>query len=158
MPKMKPASENILRVARGFLDTARELEATHRRETAPPPKGTTIDHAWVDRAQGRIVSATMLEALAVELALKARLINANIEPPNIHDHFKLFKKLPLEIRDQANKEYQSRRHPAMRKTLAEALAFSANVFVDWRYAYEHSSVRASAGEMLHAFAALTEGF
>jgi HEPN domain len=158
MPKIKPTSENILRVARGFLDTARELEATHRRETAPPPKGTTIDSAWLDRAQGRIVSATILEALAVELALKARLTHAHVEPPNTHDHLELFKELPSEIRDEADREYQSRRHPAMRKTLAEALAFSAKVFVDWRYAYEHPSVQASGGEMFHAFAALTAGF
>jgi hypothetical protein len=157
MPKMKPTSENILRVARGYLDTARELEATHRRETAPPPKGTTLDQACLDRTLGRITSATMLEALAVELALKARLINANMEPPREHDHLKLFDRLPSEVREQAEREYQSRRHPAMRKTLAEALTFSANVFVDWRYAYERPSNEASGGEMFHAFAALTAG-
>jgi hypothetical protein len=157
MPKIKTTSENILRVARGFLDTARELEAIHRREIAPPPKGATIDLAWLDRSQGRIVSATMLEALAVELALKARLVGARGEAPGIHDHSELFEMLPPEIRDQADREYQSRRHPAMRKTLAEALAFSSKVFVDWRYAYEHPSVQASGGEMFHAFAALTAG-
>jgi HEPN domain len=157
MPKIKPTSESALKVARGFLNTARELESIHRRETAPPPKGTTLDQDWLDRVTARIVSATMLEALAVELALKARLISANIEPPREHDHLKLFEQLPSEIQEQAEREYQSRRHPAMRKTLAEALAFSAKVFVDWRYAYEHPSVVASGGEMFHAFAALTEG-
>jgi HEPN domain len=157
MPKINRTSEDTLRAARGFLDTARELEATHRRETSPPPKGTTINHAWINRTNGRVMSATILEALAVELALKASLIRAHVKPPDTHDHLKLLNKLPPDVRDQADKEYQSRRHPAMRKTLTEALAFSAEVFVKWRYAYEHPSVQASGGEMFHAFAALTTG-
>jgi hypothetical protein len=45
----------------------------------------------------------------------------------------------------------------MRATLAEALGFSAEVFKEWRYLHEYSSVQASMGEMQRAFRALAEG-
>jgi hypothetical protein len=112
-----------LKAARGFLEPARELEAIHRRETAPVPKGIVLDSAWIDRVSGRIVSATVLEAVAVELALKARLTRAGVKPPNIHNHLKLFALLPQADRDEVEKEYQGRRHPMMRKTFACGLAY-----------------------------------
>jgi hypothetical protein len=114
---------------------------------------------------GRAAGAVVLEALAVELVLKARLRRAGVLADKLktHDHKKLYKKL-LNIKqqeaDEADQRYQSLRLPAMRATLAEALAYSAQVFERWRYMHEEeqrSGVEASMGEMQRAFMALADG-
>jgi HEPN domain len=120
---MKPTFEVVLRSARGFLEAARLLETTHRHEAANLP--VALDDAWLCRSLGMLTSATVLEALAVEQALKALLIRAQIAPTKTHDHRRLFDSLPQQIRQQAENEYHSRRHPMMRQTLPEALDFSA---------------------------------
>jgi hypothetical protein len=118
----------------------------------------------VDQNIGRVAGAVVLEALAIELVLKARLKRSEIDFQGPlkgikrHDHAKLFALLPDIEKQQADQRYRSLRHPAIRATLAEALDFSAKVFTEWRYMHEQpSGVQASMGEMQRAFKALTEG-
>jgi hypothetical protein len=93
---------------------------------------------------GRTAGAVVLEAVAIEIVLKARLRRAGISFANLrdkHDHSALFALVPDVEKREAEQRYQSA--PAMRATLAEALSFSARVFTQWRYMYEQVSVEAS---------------
>ena len=99
----------------------------------------------------------MLEALALEIVLKARLLRSGIAIPRTHDHASLYASLPDVEKQDVGQRYQSARHPAMGPTLADALAFRANVFAKWRYLHERGLVEASMGEMRRAFRALDDG-
>ena len=107
---------------------------------------------------GRVAGAIVLEALALEIVLKARLLRAEIPVPRTHDHSALYGLLPDAEKQEAEQRYQTAGWPPMRATtLAEALSASANVFVEWRYMHEHVSVQASTGEIRRAYAALADG-
>jgi len=106
---------------------------------------------------GKAAGAVVLEALALEILLKARLLRAGIPVPRWHDHSALYGLLPDTERQEAEQRYQSAGWPPMRATLAEALSASANLFVEWRYMHEEISVEASLGEMQRAYAALADG-
>jgi hypothetical protein len=107
---------------------------------------------------GRIAGAIVLEALALEIVLKARLLRAEIQVPRTHDHSALYGLLPDTEKQEAEQRYQSAGWPPLRATtLAEALSASANVFMEWRYMHEHVSVQASTGEIQRAYAALAGG-
>jgi hypothetical protein len=112
----------------------------------------------LDQIVGRAAGAVVLEALALEIVLKARLLRAGITFPPAHDHSVLYGLLPDTEKQEAERRYQSAGWPPLRATtLAEALSASANVFVEWRYMHEHFSVQASTGEMRRAYAALADG-
>ena len=107
---------------------------------------------------GRAAGVVVLEALALEIVLKARLLRAGITFPRTHDHSTLFGLLPDTEKQEAEQRYQSAGWPPLRATtLAEALSYSANVFVEWRFMHEHFSVQASTGEMRRAYTALADG-
>jgi hypothetical protein len=109
---------------------------------------------------GRAAGAVVLEALALEILLKARLLRAGIPVSrgrDGHDHSALYRLLPDPEKQAAEHRYQSAGWPPMRATLDEALSASANVFVEWRYMHEEISVEASLGEMQRAYAALADG-
>jgi hypothetical protein len=144
-------AEAALKVARGYHSTALVLERIRRKEGVP----LTID--MVNESMARVISSTVLEALAMEILLKVRLDKAGIAIPRTHNHSKLFAKLPAAERQQAGQRYQASRHPAMHPTIEEALAYSADVFEVWRYSHEHDRVEASMGEMQRAFHALAHG-
>jgi len=146
-----------MKAARGFHETAALLEKIHKQDLISVPKGTTLDVDIISQIMGRITSATVLEALALELILKARLNLAGLAVKRTHNHATLFAKLPSSEREQARQLYQASRHPAMRATLEEALAYSGQVFEQWRYLHEHPQVEASMGEMQRAFEALAHG-
>lgn len=115
----------------------------------------TID--ILNETMSRVVSSTVLEALALELILKVKIDRMGIKIPKTHNHADLFAELPAPERQQAGQRYQSSRHRAMRPTIEEALAFSADAFESWRYLHEHQHVEASMGEMQRAFNALVHG-
>ena len=96
---------------------------------------------------------TVLEALALELVLKARLLQSGINPPKWHSHSDLFALLPEAEQQVAGQIYQANRHSAMRETLAEVLDFSTNAYERWRY-HNEQPAEGSAGEMQRAFDAL----
>jgi hypothetical protein len=146
-----------MKVARGFHGTACLLEGILKQERARIVEHGRIDIETINQLLGRTASMVVLEALAVELVLKVRLDRAGITVARTHNHAKLFAKLPAADKKDAEERYQTRRHPAMRATLAEVLAYSAPVFEMWRYSHEHPSVEASLGEMQHAFDALADG-
>ena len=91
-----------------------------------------------------------MEALALELVLKARLLQSGIEPPKWHSHSDLFALLPDAEQHVAGQTYQANRHSAMRETLAEVLNFSAKAYERWRY-HNEQPAEASLGEMQRAF-------
>lgn len=151
--------EEIMKTARGHHFAARELEILHQQKMKPVP-GIPFEASAVDQTVARVAGAVVLQALALELALKARLLRAGIsfaELRDKHDHSALYALVPDVERHEAEARYQSTRHSAMRPTLAEALSFSAHVFKEWRYMHEHLSVECSTGEMQRAFKALAEG-
>jgi hypothetical protein len=121
-----------------------------RADTKPD---ANIDSAYLDESIGMMTGATVLEALALELVLKARLLRAEIRPPKWHSHSDLFALLPAADKQDAEQIYQTGRQPAMRATLAEALTLKSRAFERWRYHHEHRA-EASMGEMQRAFDAL----
>jgi hypothetical protein len=148
-----------MKTARGYHHAAGELEALDRQKTRPGVQAN-IDLAYIEQLVGRIGAAVMLEALAVELVLKARLQRAGISFARLrdkHDHLALYALLPDLEKQEADRRYQSSRLSAMRATLSDALSYSAKVFVRFRYMHEQPSVEASLGEMQRAFKALAEG-
>jgi hypothetical protein len=148
-------AEGAMKAARGFHGTAALLEDIHKRERVFP-KGTNFDLDMLNQLMGRVVSATVLEALALELVLKVRLNRAGVAVSKEHSHAKLFAELPETDKQEAEDRYQAQRHPAMRATLEEVLTYSANVFEKWRYLHEHPHVEASMGEMQRAFESLAD--
>ncbi len=147
-------AEAALRAARGYHSTAALLERVHREEQASLKEGVNSTVDMLHEMMSRVVSSTVLEASAVELVLKVRLSQAGIPIPKTHNHANLFDRLPLSERKESGQRYRASRHPAMRATIEEALAFSADVFERWRYIHEHKWVEASMGEMQRAFNAL----
>ena len=133
------------------------LERIHREEMASIKERKTFTIDILNETMGRVVSSTVLEALALELVLKVKLDQAKIEIPITHDLATLFAKLPAPEQRQVGRRYQTSRHPAMRPTIEEALAFSSDAFERWRYLHEHQYVEASMGEMQCAFNALVHG-
>jgi hypothetical protein len=105
---------------------------------------------------GMMVGATVLEALALELVLKARLLRAGITPAKWHSHSDLFSLLPAAEQQDAELIYQAG-HPVSPPTLAGILDVTAKAFERWRYHAEQSS-DANVDEMQRAFDALVAPF
>jgi hypothetical protein len=95
-----------------------------------------------------------LKSMGLLLDWSREIAEAGIPIPKTHNHAKLFDHLPLSERKESGQRYRAIRHPTMRATIEEALAFSAAVFERWRYIHEHQSVEASMLEMQRAFNAL----
>lgn len=164
-------ADGALKAARGFHAAGGHLEIAERQlltrihggegvRSEPRPPGTVgvpLEPDMLTQVMGAGAGVVVLEALALELVLKVRLARSGTPVWATHNHSKLFAKLPALERTAADQRYQSRRHPAMRKTLEEVLAFSADQFVKWRYMHEHPNVSASSGEMRCAFVALVDG-
>jgi hypothetical protein len=147
-------AEAAMKAARGFHGTATLVEEIHRQQMADVRSIKIAKRTFL----GRAASAIVLEALALELVLKARLVAEGLPVDTTHNHATLFAKLPASVQQEAGQRYQASRHPTMEaKTLEEALLCSAPVFAQWRYLHEHQVVRASLGEMQHAFEALAHG-
>jgi hypothetical protein len=119
------AVDTAAQAARVFHIAANQLEEL--RGDAKPD--ANIDTAYLDETLGTTAGVTILEALALELVLKARLLQSGIKPPNWHSHSDLFALLPHAEQQVAGQIYQANRHSAMPETLAEVLNFSAR----WRY-------------------------
>jgi hypothetical protein len=84
--------------------------------------------------EGPVGPGVVCAAFGVELWFKALHCAAHPDKPvpAAHDLLKLFKSLPLDVRDEvaAACNYSL-------DELANALAIDAGVFITWRYAYEH---------------------
>jgi hypothetical protein len=151
--------EGAMKAARSFHHAAGKLEASWH--IGPVPEGVTLDQAFIEKLIGERAGAVVLEALALELVLKAILQRAGISFARLqdkHDHSALFALVPDAEKQEAEQRYQSVRHPAMKAaSLDQALSSSAQVFKQWRYMHEQNSVQASMGEMQRAFTALAHG-
>jgi hypothetical protein len=107
---------------------------------------------------GTAAGAVVLDALALELILKARLLKAAIPLKYTHSHIDLFAKLPQSERTADEEEFRALLNiPMVRTTQTDVLAFSARAFKQWRYLHERHHVKASMGEMQRAFRALEQG-
>ena len=129
---MNNTVDRAAKAARIFHVAATRLEEL-RGDTKP---GTNINTASLDEMLGMLGGVTVLEALALELVLKARLLQSVITPPKWHSHSDLFALLPEAEQQVAGRIYQANRHSAMRETLAEVLNFSTNAYERWRYHHE----------------------
>jgi HEPN domain-containing protein len=138
--------DRAAQAARVFHIAADRLERL-RGATKPD---ANIDTAYLDETLGIVAGVTVLEALALELVLKARLLQSGINPPKWHSHSDLFALLPEADQKVAGQIYQANRHSAMRETLAEVLDFSAKAFERWHY-HSEQPAEASLGEMQRAF-------
>ncbi len=141
--------DRAAQAARVFHVAASQLERL-RSDTTPE---ANIDTAYLDEMLGMLGGVTVLEALALELVLKARLLQSGINPPKWHSHSDLFALLPEAEQQVAGQIYQAHRHSAMRETLAEVLNFSAKAYERWRY-HNEQPAEACLGEMQRAFEAL----
>ena len=121
--------DGAAKAARIFHVAATQLEEL-RSDTKPD---ANIDTASLDEMLGMLGGVTVLEALALELVLKARLLRSGIKPPKWHSHSDLFALLPEAEQQVAGQIYQTNRHSAMRDTLAEVLNFTAKAYERWRY-------------------------
>jgi HEPN domain len=128
------AETRIVRLKRADRPASRQAASI-----APAPasevcaEGTpdgNIDSADLDEKFGMLAGATVLEALALELALKARLLRAGAQLPKWHSHSDLFALLPTVEQQDAEQMYQANRLFAMRATLAEVLDLSAEATRD----------------------------
>ena len=138
--------DRAVQAARVFHTAGSRLEEL-RGDTKPD---ASIDTAYLDETLGVVAGVTVLEALALELVLKARLLQSGIKPPKWHSHSDLFALLPDAEQQVAGQIYQANRHSAMRETLAEVLNFSAEAFERWRY-HNEQPAEASLREMQRAF-------
>ena len=143
------AVDTAAQAARVFHIAANQLERL--RGDAKPD--ANIDTACLDETLGITAGVTVLEALALELVLKARLLQSVINPPKWHSHSDLFALLPEAEQQVAGQIYQANRHSAMRETLAEVLDFTAKAYERWRY-HNEQPAEGSLGEMQRAFDAL----
>jgi HEPN domain-containing protein len=141
--------DRAAKAARIFHIAATRLEEL-RSDTKPD---ANIETASLDEMLGMLGGVTVLEALALELVLKARLLQSGINPPKWHSHSDLFALLPEAEQQVAGQIYQANRHSAMRETLAEVLDFSTKAYERWRYHNERPE-EASLGEVQRAFDAL----
>jgi hypothetical protein len=116
--------DRVVKAARVFDSAAYQLEEV-RAETKPD---ATIDSADLDEKFGMLAGAIVLEALALELILKARLLRAGVQPPKWRSHSDLYALLPEVEQQGAEQTYQADRHGSMRATLPEVLDFSAKAF------------------------------
>lgn len=150
--------DEALKSAHGFHSTAVLLNEIYHHELASigPLVGSHIE--LQNKAISRAVSATVLQALALELILKVRLAMAQIHVPATHKHAELFAILPEQDRERADQLYRNCLRPFTRAvTIEEALAFSSDVLTVWRYSHEYEIVEASLDEMQCAFNALAHG-
>ena len=109
-----------------------------------------VDTDFLNEALGIMGGVTALEALALELVLKARLLQSGTKPPKWRSHSDLFALLPDAEQQIAGRTYQANRDSEMRETLAEVLNFSAEAFERWRH-HNEQPAEASLGEMQRAF-------
>jgi hypothetical protein len=121
-------AETAMKAARGFHATAALVEEIQIQQMADVKSVEIANRNFI----GRAASAFVLEALALELVLKARLVAEGLPVETTHDHAKLFAKLSASVQQEAGLRYQGSLHPTMQATLKEALAYSAPVFEQWR--------------------------
>jgi hypothetical protein len=141
----------VAKHARGMHAVARQTDQSYQQSPSRVVgRGTQPDHV-MDQIVGQATAVAILDALALELMLKARLYLADRPVKNTHDHGKLFADLPNNEKADLEKKYASQRHSSMASTLQEALSRSGAVFVEWRYMYEHPQVTAHNTEMEVAF-------
>ena len=177
-------ADSALRVARGYHASAGYLEnAASQLQNQAQSAGDMVNqtpptHVTVATTQlviaGKVVigipthlmwdhlgyatSAVVLEALALEIALKARLKHAGQDVPDEHDHSKLFSQLPQNERTDIQSRYQGRRlNGLMADTIEDVFSESGKTLTNWRYVYERSEgVTARVGAMRYAFEALVD--
>jgi hypothetical protein len=142
-------ADGVAKAARVIHNAANQLE----RVRADAKSDTSIDCDYLDETVSMMAGASVLEALALELVLKARLLRAGTRPPKWHSHSDLFALLPGVEQQNAEQIYQTNRHPTMRSTLAEVLELTAKAFERWRY-HQEQPAEPSLGEMQRAFSSL----
>lgn len=113
-------------------------------------------HAAMAKATGPRIpypvrSQPTCAALALELALKARLELEGKEAPRIHSAAKLFGRLSKEAQDEIMATLKCNGAPMTRADLDVVLAEFEGTWEDWRYMHEHTSpgdtVRFAHGNM-----------
>jgi hypothetical protein len=135
-------------------DTVHKAAAAARViDVAAKQLGEVRADADLNETLGVMAGATILEALALEIVLKARLLRAGVKPPKWHSHSDLFALLPAVEQQDADQNYQANRPASMRATLTAVLDFSANAFERWRH-HNEPPTGASLDEMQLAFNAL----
>jgi hypothetical protein len=141
--------DSVAKAARVFHIAADQLEKVR----ADTKRDADVDSADLDESIGMMAGAKVLEALALELVLKARLLRAGARPPKWRSHSDLFALLPAGEQQHAEQVFQANRHPTMRTTLAEVLDLSAKAFERWRF-HQEQPAEPSVGEMQGAFSSL----
>ena len=113
--------------------------------------------------EGLFLAVPILLALAVEIALKAWLRKETGAPPGKgHDLFKLFKTLSEDTQRRISARMPAAAAPAIFLEAAPgietALFQNRNLFVDWRYGYEHAGVNAETGILFTALETIIDAY
>jgi hypothetical protein len=164
MSKQRIAFEasNAMDTARSYHAAAHLLEQ-HAAQTIAHLNvpGIPLTLERVNQIGGEKAVPVVLHALALEIVLKVRLHLAKVPFKQFgrkHNHAELFAMLPEKEKQVLARRYAERRNHMFRSPiLLEALQWSGDAFIKWRYRYEWSSVDASVGEMLLAYDILQEG-
>ncbi|HEY6323440.1 MAG TPA: hypothetical protein VJA16_18010 [Thermoanaerobaculia bacterium] len=166
------------------LKTALSFHAVAGELAAQPLRQANLPADAIDLSSGRMASAVVLEALAIELLLKVRRERAGLPFIREHKHKVLFDSLPQSEQDDLRRCYETGSghrkvgrpqplpvgaiRPAMtvpklgKGTLVDSgLELSSKAFEQWRYAHEHHGgndvVQADFGEMQFIFDLLRQG-
>jgi hypothetical protein len=156
-------AEGAIEVAESYFRAAGILEEaaaqTKARMFADPADSGGIN--TMKQMMGESSIAVMLLALSIELLLKARLHRGSVPYKQFrrqHNHKSLYMMLPAADQQVLSKAYiERKRLPFASATLEDALAWSGEHFVRWRYRHEWQAVSASPGEMLLAYRVLRDG-
>ncbi|MDE2717667.1 MAG: hypothetical protein OXI33_11730 [Chloroflexota bacterium] len=114
-------------------------------------------------SEGAFLATPILLSLAVEIALKAWQRKERVAPPEReHDLLKLFNALSEDTQKRISALMPEAVAPAILPEAASgietALFRNRKLFVEWRYAYEHSGVVAETGILSMALDAIVDAY
>lgn len=105
--------------------------------------GAVMDANIDPRLLGHSCSAAILLGLSIEIGLKNLLLKSNEKQIFTHDHVKIFKKLPEDIKSKLKQNfdiklayYNQNNAGKIHATLHDSLNISKHLFEGWRYLYE----------------------
>lgn len=108
---------------------------------------------------GNIYTINFILPLALELALKALIIQSNKSPKFIHNLLTLFNLLPKDIQTKLNEEYITQKKNGGitdSKSFEQLLQLHNNDFVEWRYLDKPENLKIEDKEIQIAISSILE--
>ena len=159
--------DSIISNARSLQSIARELQKTTQveRETFEVEGETfevavKIDEQNRDLFLGKCIAAPVLFALAAELALKALYCQEakKHEIALTHDLERLFEELGEDTQVELEATFKESMFPKLPPKMQDILGKNKDVFLDWRYSFEHLGLCCYTGELDEAISAIIKTY